>query len=354
MGCGAISGIYLENLKAFAGTEVVAVADLDQEKAAETATMYGVPHALSPEALVSDPQVEVVVNLTVPLAHATVSRAAIHAGKHVYAEKPFAVSWEDATGLLQEADRAGVLTGCAPDTVLGAGVQTCRDIVDSGEIGEVIGFNAFMMCPGHEHWHPSPAFYYQLGGGPLFDMGPYYLSCLVTLLGDVRTVTGFAKTSRDSRTILSQPLAGTQIDVDVPTHLVTSMEMASGAVGQLTTSFDTEAPTDLPHMELYGTKGSLRVPDPNTFGGPVLLKTRSSEFTEVPMTRPYAVNTRGLGVLDMCQAVRDNRPPRASGPLAVHVCEVMHLAHRAAIEGSHQTMTTSGVRPEPMPRGGLE
>ncbi len=354
IGCGAISGIYLENLAKFDGTEVVAVADLDELKARERASQYGVGRVCTPAEVLSDPEVEVVLNLTVPKAHAEVAMAAVRAGKHVYNEKPLTVGLEETFALLEAARFAGVLVGCAPDTVLGGGTQTCRDLVDGGELGETVGFNAFMQCPGHESWHPSPAFYYEVGGGPIFDMGPYYLSCLVQLLGGVKSVAGHTRKTFETRTVTSQPLAGTVVPVEVPTHLVTALEFECGAIGQFTSSFDTMAGTELPHIEVYGTKATLRVPDPNGFGGEILLRRVGRDgWEQVTTTRPYCENSRGIGVLDMVCAIREGREPRAGGEVAGHVCEVMHLAHRSAEEGRTLATTTRVSRPAPMPREGL-
>lgn len=353
IGCGNIAPIYLQNLSAFVETEVCAVADLDSAKAHSRAKDFGVPRALSVEEVLASPDVRIVVNLTTPGAHFDISLAALEAGKHVYVEKPLAIDESEADELLALADSKGLLVGCAPDTVLGGGIQTCREIIDRGDIGRPLSFQSFMMCPGHESWHPDPAFYYQLGGGPLFDMGPYYVTALVTLLGPVKRVCGFATKSFDQRTIGSAPKRGEKVDVEVPTHLVTGMEFASGAVGQLTTSFDVQSHT-LPHIEIYGESGTIRVPDPNGFGGPVFVRTvGDSEWNEVPVSRPYANNTRGLGVLDLAQAVREGRQPRASGALARHVLAVFHAAHAAPAQGRYIDVPRV-ERPEAMPSDPIE
>ena len=335
VGCGNIAPIYLKNLGAFPETAVVAIADLDPSRADARATEFGVRKATDLEGLLCDPDVEIVLNLTVPGAHYEVSKAALQAGKHVYVEKPLAIDLREADELLSLAGTKNLNVGCAPDTVLGAGIQTCRALIDTGAIGEPLSFQAFMMCPGHEGWHPDPAFYYKMGGGPLFDMGPYYVSALVTLLGPVRRVCGASKRSFAERTILSEPKRGQAITVDVPTHLVTVMEFGCGAVGQLTTSFDVQSHT-LPHIEVYGSEGTLRVPDPNGFGGPVMLRSKGDgDWRDVPVTRPFSENSRGLGVRDMVLAVREGRAPRASGRLARHALAVFHAAHRAPATGQY-------------------
>ena len=271
IGCGNISGIYLRNAKVLKGLEVVAAADLVRERAEARAAEYGVPRARSVRALLADPEIRIVLNLTIPKAHASVALAALRAGKSVYNEKPLAIRLEDARRMLKLAKARRLRVGGAPDTFMGAGGQTCRKLIDDGVIGRPVAATAFMMCHGHEGWHPAPDFYYQPGGGPMFDMGPYYLTALVNLMGPVRRVTGSARITFPIRTITSQPLHGTKITVRTPTHIVGVMDFASGAVGTIITSFDVWA-AQLPRIEVYGSAGTLSVPDPNTFGGPVRLR----------------------------------------------------------------------------------
>ena len=329
VGCGNIAPIYLKNLGGFPETRLVAVADADRAKAESRAAEFGVPKVTSLDGLLADPAVEVLLNLTTPLSHYHIAKHALLAGKHVYNEKPVAIDVSEADDLLAIAASRGLQVGCAPDTVLGAGIQTCRHAIDSGMIGEPLSFQAFMMCPGHEGWHPDPAFYYEKGGGPLFDMGPYYVSALVTLLGPVSRVCGASKKSFATRTIGSEPKRGQTIAVDVPTHLVTVMELASGAVGQLTTSFDVQFHT-LPHIEVYGSEGTLRVPDPNGFGGPVLVRTKGDgDWRPLSLTHPNSEDMRGIGVRDLVCAIRSGERPRASGALARHALAVFHAAHAA-------------------------
>jgi predicted dehydrogenase len=351
IGCGNISGVYCEAGKTFDVLDIVSCADLIHERARARAAEYGIPRACSVEELLADPEVEIVVNLTIPRAHAEVALAALEAGKCVHNEKPLAITLEDGRQLLEVANERGLLIGCAPDTFLGGGLQTCRKLIDDGWIGEPVAATAFMMCHGHESWHPDPEFYYQPGGGPMFDMGPYYLTALVHLIGPVRRVTGSARITFPERVITSQPQYGTRIEVHVPTHVAGVMDFANGAVGTIITSFDVWA-ARLPRIEIYGTEGSLAVPDPNGFGGPVLVRRAgTSQWSEVPLTHGYTQQSRGIGVADMACALRSGRPHRANGDLAYHVLDIMHAFHRASREGVHVELTSTCSRPAPLPLG---
>ncbi len=351
VGCGTISGIYLQNSKLLEAFEVVACADLVPERARSRAAEFGVPRACGVEELLADPEIEIVLNLTIPKAHAEVALAALAAGKSVYNEKPLAVSREDARRMLDLAAAKGLRVGCAPDTFLGGGLQTCRKLIDDGAIGEPVAAVAFMMSHGHESWHPDPDFYYQPGGGPMFDMGPYYLTALISLIGPIRRVTGSARITFPERTITSQPKYGTKIVVNTPTHVAGVLDFANGAVGTIITTFDVW-PTELPRIEVYGTEGSLSVPDPNTFGGPVRIrKAREKEWTEVELTHGYTRNSRGLGVADLASALRTGRPARASGEMAYHVLDAMHAFHDASREGRHVELASTCARPAPLPLG---
>jgi predicted dehydrogenase len=352
IGCGAISGIYLKNLtKKFRATRVVACADLDADRAKAASAEYGISKACTVEELLRDPEVEIVLNLTIPRAHAEVSLAAIAAGKHVYSEKPLAVSRADGARVLEAARRAGRRVGGAPDTFLGGGIQTCRKAIDDGLIGRPIGAMAFMTTPGHERWHPAPEFYYQPGGGPMLDMGPYYLTALVTLLGPIARIAGSAQTTYPERTITSEPKRGGKITVEVPTHVAGVLDFASGAVGMILTSFDVWG-THLPAIEIYGTAGSLLVPDPNTFGGPIqLLRKNEKDWSGVPLAFGYAENSRGVGVADMADAIAKGRPHRAAGEVMYHVLDVMEGLHDASAAGKYFMVTSSCERPAPLPPG---
>jgi predicted dehydrogenase len=348
IGCGNISGIYLQNLDLYEPVEVVACADLDLDKAKQAAERYEIARCLTVEELLQDESIEAVLNLTVPKAHAAVSEAALRAGKHVYSEKPLGVTAEEGAQLLSLAEEQGRRIGCAPDTFLGGGLQTCRKLIDEGLIGDPVGANCFMLCRGHESWHPAPSFYYEAGGGPLLDMGPYYLTALVALLGPVRRVSGSARISFATRTITSQPLSGSEIQVETPTHIVGVLDFSSGAIAQVTTSFDVSS-SRMPCFEIYGSEGTLAVPDPNGFGGPVQVRKRGEEsWADVGLTHEFATNSRGLGLMDMARAIRLDRPHRASGALAQHVLETMEAVLTASETSAYQEIQSKIDRPAPM------
>ena len=333
----------------FDDIEVVACSDLVPERAEEQAEAFGVPKACTPEELLADEEVEIVLNFTVPVVHAEVSLAALEAGKHVYTEKPLAVGLEDGRRMLEVAGERNLLIGCAPDTFLGGGLQTCRKVIDEGIIGEPVAVTAFMLNHGPEDWHPNPDFFYQPGAGPMFDLGPYYLSTLATLMGPVRRVTASARVTFPERMITSQPLAGTSITVNTPTHVAGVMDFESGAVGTLVTSFDVWSENQS-RIDLYGTEGTLSLPDPNTFGGPVWLwRSDENAWTEVPLTHPYTGNSRGLGLADMARALRSGRPHRASGELGMHVLEVIHAFLDSSERGEHVKVSSTFERPEALP-----
>jgi predicted dehydrogenase len=354
VGCGNISDIYFRNLARFEGVEVVACADLDLDRARSTAERYGLARAGSLEEILRDPEVDLVLNLTTPEAHASVALAALRAGKHVYNEKPLALELSDAKRMLELAQSRGLRVGCAPDTFLGGGVQTCIQLIDQGAIGVPVAASAFMTCPGHESWHPNPAFYYQPGAGPMFDMGPYYLTTLVSLLGPVKRVTGQARISFPERTITSQPKNGEKITVNTPTHVTGLMDFEGGAQGTIITSFDVWA-AKLPFIEIYGSEGSLSLPDPNTFGGPVRLLTRVEKvWKDVPVAQAFTENSRGLGVTDMALGIRDDREHRASGDLALHVLEIMQGFLSSSRLGRHIEIQTRPARPAPLRSGSGE
>ncbi|MBM3276534.1 MAG: Gfo/Idh/MocA family oxidoreductase [Candidatus Handelsmanbacteria bacterium] len=351
LGCGAISAAYLKFAKTFPILEVVACADVLPERARARAEEFGVPRVCTVEELLNDPQIQIAVNLTIPRAHAEVGMAALEAGKAVYNEKPLAVRREDGKCLVDLAAKKGLRLGAAPDTFLGGGLQTCRKLIDDGWIGAPVGATAFMLCHGHESWHPDPAFYYHQGGGPMFDMGPYYLTALVMLMGPVRRVTGSARITFPERTITSQPKYGQKVRVEVPTHVAGIMEFHSGAVGTITTSFDVWA-GQVPRIEIYGTEGSLSVPDPNGFGGPVRVRRAGTgDWSEVPLSHGYAENTRSIGVADMAYAQRSGRPHRASPELVYHVLDLMHAFHDASSQGRHIDLVSTCQRPAPLPLG---
>ena len=352
VGCGNISGIYLKNCtQVFEMLEVAAVADIIPERAKAKAEEFGIPKACTVEELLADPEIKAVLNLTIPAAHAGVCLAALEAGKSVYVEKPLATTREDGKRILEKARGKRLLVGCAPDTFLGGGIQTCRKLIDDGWIGEPVAATAFMTCHGHESWHPDPEFYYKKGGGPMFDMGPYYLTALVNLIGPARRVTGSARITFPERTITSKPKYGTKITVETPTHVAGVIDFANGAVGTIITTFDVWS-AQLPRIEIYGTDGSISVPDPNTFGGPVYVRRHdANDWSEVPLTHGYAENSRGIGLADMACALLSGRPHRANGDMAYHVLDIMHGFHDASNEGKHYELKSACERPAPLPLG---
>jgi len=354
IGIGNISGIYFKNLAAFEATTVIAVADIDRSRAEAAATANGVPNVLTPEELVAHPDVDLVLNLTIPAAHGPVALSAVKNGKHVYNEKPLSVSLAQAEELVETAKAKGVRVGCAPDTFMGQGIQTAIDALNSGVIGDPIGATAAMRSHGPESWHPSPEFFFKPGGGPMLDMGPYYLTALVALLGPAKRTAGIVRASFPTRTVGSGPLEGQIITVETPTHLAGVIEYANGAIAELVTSFDIYNGSDDSPITIYGTEGTMRVPDPNNFSGDVSVrKGWDKEWTVVEPKHAYGENSRGLGVLDIALAIRDNRPHRASGDLALHVLETMLSFEKGSTEGKHITLSTNPERPAAVPAEGL-
>ena len=350
VGCGNISGIYLENLtRTFDNVNVYAIADLIPANTKAKSEQYGIERIMTLEEILADENVQIVLNLTTPPLHYSISKQALLAGKHVHSEKPLSISYAQGKELVEIAEEKGLFLGCAPDTFLGGGIQTCRKIIDDGLIGEVIGANAFMMCHGHESWHPNPAFYYQVGGGPMFDMGPYYLTALVSLIGSVDSVAGMTHTSFPTRRVTSQPNYGQIVEVEVPTHVNGLLRFHNGAVGNIITSFDVWG-SKLPWIEIHGTRGSIQVPDPNGFGGQVMLRQYfDNDFKPYPTTFGYTENSRGLGVWDMADCILTGRKDlRASGKLALHVLEIMEMIHVSSDNKAQVDLQTKVERPTPM------
>jgi predicted dehydrogenase len=351
IGCGNISGIYLENGKIFDAFTIVAVADIEMERARARAAEYGVPRACTVDELLADPTIDLVINLTIPAAHAEVALRVVEAGKSVYNEKPLATTRADGQALLAAAAARGVRVGCAPDTFLGGGLQTCRKLIDDGWIGRPVAATAFMMSHGPESWHPNPYFFYQPGAGPMFDMGPYYLTSLIHLIGPVRRVTGSAQITFAERTVTNQYNYGDTIPVNTATHVVGVLDFVGGAVGTIITTFDVWS-SGLPRIEIYGTAGSLSVPDPNTFDGPVRIRRVGAQvWSDVALSHGFTKNSRGLGVADMASAIRSGRPHRANGEMAYHVLDLMHAVHDASQEGRHIEVASTCARPAPLPLG---
>jgi predicted dehydrogenase len=353
IGCGNISGAYLKAIAGFPILEIRALADLRIEAARAAAEPLGLKACTVAELLLDD-TIEIVVNLTIPAAHVDVGLQAIAAGKHVHSEKPLGLTVADARRLIDAAARSRLRVGCAPDTFLGGGHQACRQLVDAGAIGRAVGGTAFFMCPGHERWHPAPAFYYAAGGGPMLDMGPYYISALVNLIGPVARVTGMSSRLRAQRTITSEPLRGQTIAVEVATHVAGVLEFHNGALVSIATSFDVPRHRHTP-IELYGTEASLLVPDPNRFGGPVELARAGGDWQAQPIAHGYADgNLRGIGVADLAHALRRDRPQRCSGDLALHVLEVMEAFQVSSDTGRHVTIDSRPPRPAALPMGNFD
>ncbi|MET8004452.1 Gfo/Idh/MocA family protein [Nonomuraea glycinis] len=345
VGCGAISAQYFPTIDRLPGLRLVAVADLDPDRAREAVRPYPGVDVLTVAELVTDPRVDVVLNLTIPAAHTEIALQAIAAGKDVYSEKPLAATAEDAERVLRAADAAQVRVGCAPDTVLGTGTQTARKAIDDGLIGTPIAATATMITPGHERWHPNPDFYYLPGGGPLLDMGPYYVTSLVTLLGPVASVIGAASRTRSKRVIGSGPRQGEEIPVTVDTHVTGVLVHASGALSTLVMSFDGTA-TRASNIEVHGEKGSLVVPDPNHFDGSVLV-SGADGWQDLPASAGYVEAGRGVGLADFASTPA-GQEPRAGGALAFHVLDVMEALLSSAHTGAAVTITSTCERPPPV------
>lgn len=344
VGCGAIIAQYLTNFRKLQDLELVAVADLDPARAQAVAEQYDGVRAVSVDELLAADDVELVLNLTIPAAHAEVALKAIAAGKSVYGEKPLAATTAEARTVLEAARKAGVVVGCAPDTVLGTGIQTARKAIDDGLIGAPISASATMVTPGHERWHPNPDFYYQPGGGPLLDMGPYYVTALVTLLGPVVSVTGAASHTRNERTIGSGPRQGEKVPVAIDSHVTGVLTHASGALSTLFMSFDA-VKSKSPNIEIHGEHGSLVVPDPNHFDGEVQLFPLGADAWEtLPVSAGYVDSGRGFGIADLA-ATPEGAEPRAGGTLAFHVLEVMESVLESAHTGTAIRISSTVERP---------
>ncbi|GGD75913.1 Gfo/Idh/MocA family protein [Microbacterium murale] len=350
IGVGKIAEQYFAQIPKLSNLELVAVADVNAERADEVAREQHV-EALSVDALLADARIDAVLNLTIPAAHVEIGLRAIAAGKHVFAEKPLGLNVAESAELLRAADAAGLRVGSAPDTVLGTGVQTARNLLDHGAIGAPVGAAAHWSSPGHESWHPSPQFYYQPGGGPLFDMGPYYLTTLITMFGPVVSVAGSVSTSDRSRSIGSGPLQGTPLDVSIDTHISAILFHESGVSSTVTMSFDIWQ-SRAPMIEIYGTAGTISVADPNRFDDPTeVWTTDHPEWRVVPQSGGYADAGRGVGLSDMARGIETGRPHRASGDLAFHVLEIMEAVIIAGRERRVVELVSTTERPESVPAG---
>ncbi|MBQ9062476.1 MAG: Gfo/Idh/MocA family oxidoreductase [Eubacterium sp.] len=335
VGCGDISGIYMKNLQtAFADrAEVIAVAARTMSNVEKKAAQYGIPKALTVDELMADPDIELVLNLTIPAAHYEINKKALLVGKHVYSEKPLAIELEDGQELLALAAEKGLMIGCAPDTVMGGALQLCRHLIEESAIGKPLSAEVTLHKHGPESEHPAPAFLYQHGAGPVFDYGPYYLSALVSLLGPVREVCTMSGKGFETRTCtVPGPNEGVSFPVEVPTHVTGTALLESGALATITFSFDRWT-TREDRMVIYGTEGTLYLGNPDQFGDTVrLMKADESEPSVVQNELAFNENSRGLGVWDMIGAIEDGRKPVASGTIALHVLEIMHALIRSGEE----------------------
>ena len=346
IGAGVISKTYIENLTSFADTEVVAIGDLFPEAARTRAEEFGVAASGDVSAVLDNPDVELVVNLTIPVAHAEVAGQAIAAGKHVWNEKPLSLDRESGRALLEAADAAGLLVGCAPDTFLGSGLQKSRSLLEAGEIGTPLTALVLMQGPGPESWHPNPAFLFQEGAGPLFDIGPYYLTALAQFFGAVSSVAAIGSKARETRTIGSGPKAGEQFDVTVPSQYSALVQYESGQSATMIYSFDSAQKRTL--LEITGTEGTMAVPDPNRFDGPVSVRRRDDDdFTVVAETE--GLSSRGTGALDMARAIREGRPHRAQGALAYHVLDTMIAIAESGDSSQFVTVQSTVDKPALLP-----
>ncbi|GAA3685618.1 Gfo/Idh/MocA family oxidoreductase [Nonomuraea antimicrobica] len=341
-----ISGQYLRNLTAFPDVRVIAVADLDTGRAAAAAGEHGVPVSGTLAEILALPEVELVVNLTVPSAHAAVALESLRAGKHVYGEKPLALDLDEAAKVMAEAAGRGLRVGGAPDTFLGGGLQSAVHALRSGLIGAPVAVTAAVQSLGPESWHPSPEFLYQPGAGPLFDLGPYYLTALVSLLGPVSRVAAGLRRARDQRVIGSGPKEGTLFPVEVPTHVNALLDFPGTATATATFSFDSAVGRRM--IEIIGTEGALSLPDPNTFEGPLLVRgARDADWRELPVSGTMA--GRGIGVLDLARSIRAGAPHRASGELAYHVLELMSAITESGERSEFRRVVSTAAAPEPLP-----
>ncbi|MCE9591762.1 MAG: Gfo/Idh/MocA family oxidoreductase [Planctomycetes bacterium] len=354
IGCGNISSSYLTNARKFPILEVMTLADLDVERAKARAREFSVPKACSVAELLADETIEIVINLTIPAVHAEVALQCIAAGKHVISEKPLAVTREDGKKVLAAAKKAKLRVGGAPDTFLGAGHQLARKLLDDGAIGRPVAATAYMMSHGHESWHPDPEFYYKPGGGPMFDMGPYYITDLLQILGPARRVSGIASIAIPERTITSKPKHGTKIKVETPDHVTGNIEFENGCIATVITSFATWYGQYYSPITIFGTEGTLMVPDPNGFDGEVKVwrndKHQGKEFQPVPFVHRLGYG-RSVGAADMAYAIRSGRPHRASGEQAYATLDIMEGFLDASRTGKNHVVKAKYDRPAPLPPG---
>ncbi|MCG6901334.1 MAG: Gfo/Idh/MocA family oxidoreductase [Rhodobacter sp.] len=353
IGCGNISAAYLRLAPLFGDIEIRGVADLDASAVRARAAEFSVkPYDV--DGLLAANDIDIIVNLTIPAAHFSVTKSVLEAGKHAYSEKPLVLTLDEGEALRTLAASKNLRVGSAPDTFLGGAHQQARAVLDSGAVGDIVAGTCHVMSHGMEHWHPNPDFFFQPGAGPMLDIGPYYVTNLLQLIGPAKRVAALTSAASPTRTITSEPRNGEVIPVETPTNIHALVEFANGATITISTSWDVWAHRHAP-MELYGTEGSLFVPDPNFFGGPLEQAGRDGEIKPVePWAHPFGVvnqdkgqaNYRTAGLADMAQAIRQGRPHRCSLDLAVHSVDVMTSILKSGETGSFVELSTTCARPE--------
>ena len=338
VGCGVIAGRYVQGAAAFDTFDVVACSDTDGARSKALGDAHGLA-VVAVDDLFSDPEIDVVLNLTPPEAHAVVVGSALDAGKHVYTEKPLTTSVDTGRELLAEATRLKLRIGCAPDTFLGSAYTTARELIARGDIGEPLGANAKMLVGGADTWHPNGDIFFRAGAGPMLDIAPYYLTAIASLLGPFEAATGFGSTPTPTRTLAVGPRAGERFAVEVPTHVTAALQLVSGALATLTVSFEAQGQYES-GLVVYGSEGVLELPDANEFGGDLRVRSGRGEWQAVPYASRGAQETRGYGLHEMVQALAADRPHRASGELALHVLETATAVLRSVEEGRTVEVTT--------------
>ena len=353
IGCGNISQAYFDASKKFKILEIVSCADINMETAKTKAEENKVK-AVTVDEMLADPEIQIIINLTIPAVHAEVSMKILEAGKHVHVEKPLAVTRENGKKVLDLAKKKGLKVGCAPDTFMGAGLQTSRKIIDDNWLGKVVSGTACMMGHGPEAWHPNPAFFYKFGGGPMFDMGPYYITALIHLLGPVKRVSAITSKAYEERIATSEAKFGEKLPVEIPTHYSGSLEFVSGAVVSMTISFDVWGHNN-PKIEIHGTEGSMSVPDPNSFSGDVkVFKPGAEDWATVPHSHKYADNMRSIGVADMAYSILSGRKHRCNGEMAYHALDIMHSFEESSEKGKAIDLQSTCDQPAPLPSDLIE
>ena len=350
VGCGNISNVYITNMQnLFKNLEAYAVCDIVVENAKTVAEKFGIEKVYTLEEMLADKDVELILNITTPQSHYKINKAALLAGKNIYVEKPLAITYAEAKELKEIAIEKNLMIGCAPDTFMGSGYQTARALVDLGIIGTPSSAFTFDVCHGHENWHPNPKFFYEYGAGPLYDRGPYNLTVLINLLGAIESVYAVATKAYEKRTKLCGPDKGDEFDIEIPTHISSILTFKSGVVCTMTHSFDIYG-SKLPKCEIHGTLGSLSLPDPNTFRGPIYFTpANTKEFREVPLLFKYEENCRGLGLSDMANCIIGKKTTmRPNVDMACHVVEIMEALHKSSELGEKITLESTCEKPEVM------